>query len=262
MTFFDQHMHSHFSFDSTEDPFNYISEDTKVLTLTEHFDFNNPYNHFNDDIPDFDAIIALQKEMKEKHGVKLLLGVETGYVPEYHNQIEALLSRYDFDHILLSCHHNNEFDFMDPKIKNQSYDPIEVYLKQLKTAISKNNYAQIFTHFDYGMRIHDMTVQELKNYESLLVDVFDAVIQKKLAFELNSKSMYKYGCYDLYLYAIPLYQSLGGKLFSLGSDAHEVADHFLNFNESIEILKHHNVEAVQVYQKKKQIDIPIDSLHF
>lgn len=49
--------------------------------------------------------------------------------------------------------------------------------------------------------------------------------------ELNAKSFLKYGNEDLYRYAVPLYQSVGGKLFTLGSDAHVAEDYQLGFKK-------------------------------
>ena len=38
MTIYDQHVHSYLSFDCDENPENYLTEATKELVLTDHFD--------------------------------------------------------------------------------------------------------------------------------------------------------------------------------------------------------------------------------
>lgn len=51
----------------------------------------------------------------------------------------------------------------------------------------------------------------------------------------------------LYRYAVPLYQSLGGKLFTLGSDAHVAADYQNLFPEMQQLLRDFGVNEVATY---------------
>lgn len=257
MTIYDQHVHSYLSFDCDENPENYLTEATKELVLTDHFDLNNPVTAFQDDVPDFDQLLEIKANLKETHDVTLRLGVEVGYAPGLANQIQEKLAAYPFEVILLSCHHNNQDDYMDESIKAAVADPIAAYFDQMIEAIAAIPQANILAHFDYGTRIHQLTVEGLKKYQDRLETLFVAAIQADLAFELNSKSMYRYGNFDLYDYAIPLYQSLGGRLFTLGSDAHQAADLELDFDKSKALLKKHGVTEVVVYRQGHREQMPL-----
>lgn len=259
MKFFDTHMHCYLSFDSNADPKDYIDETTEFLVFTDHFDLNNPFTK-RDDIPDFQQLVDLQDEFKEDYQVDLLLGIETGYVSERKADIHQLHQEFDFDLILLSCHHNNVYDYMDEPIKEEPYDSIQVYFEQMLEAVTEVKYANIMTHFDYGTRIYDMDVDRLKTYEDIMVAIFDQIISSDMAFELNSKSMYGYGNFDLYEYAIKLYQSRGGKLFSLGSDAHVAKDKFAHFDQSIALLNRLGVNQVAVFKQQKLELIPTSEI--
>jgi len=81
-----------------------------------------------------------------------------------------------------------------------------------------------------------------------------------MAFELNSKSIFNYHNYHLYDWAIPLYQSLGGEVFSLGSDAHKAEDHKLKFEQSINLLKKHNVKEVALFKNQNLERIDLDEI--
>lgn len=249
MTIHDQHVHSYLSFDCEELPENYLSAETKELVLTDHFDLNNPVTDFKDDVPDFEQLLVMKRELAEKNGVTLRLGVEVGYVPDLQEVIKEKIKAYPFDVILLSCHHNNQNDYMDEEIKDASTDPVEQYFDQLYQAIVNIPEAHILAHFDYGTRIHQFNVEKLKKYKQQLIKILQAIIDNKMALELNSKSMYRYGNYDLYEYIIPLYQSLGGSQFTLGSDAHKAEELEMDFDQSKQLLRENGVHEVVIYRE-------------
>lgn len=250
MKFYDTHMHSHLSFDCFEDPEAYISEKTEFITFTEHLDLDNTANKRQDDIPNFDELLKWQKQFKEKFNVDLLLGVEIGFVPSHQERLEKIISTYDFDLKLLSVHQNEDYDYMD-SVDVQPEIMINKYLDQLLLALNLMKDCHIMTHFDYGFRIHQLMADQLAPYEDKLMAIFQKCADNGLAFELNSKSLYNYDNKDLYEWAIPRYQSVGGTLFSLGSDAHRVDEHFMRFDESIELLEKFGVSQVAQFNRGK-----------
>ena len=68
---------------------------------------------------------------------------------------------------------------------------IQEYLDKLEYAIGRVD-ADVLAHFDYGFRLFDVTVDELKAYEEQLKRIFEKMTANDLAFELNAKSMYLY----------------------------------------------------------------------
>lgn len=106
-------------------------------------------------------------------------------------------------------------------------------------------------HFDYGFRIHDLSITEFEIYEDKLKAIFKQCIKRNMAFELNSKSLYRYKKYDLYEWAIFLYQELGETLLSLGSDAHKDSEHMLGFKDSVRLLEKFKVGEVVLFRKEK-----------
>ena len=98
----------------------------------------------------------------------------------------------------------------------------------------------------------EMTVEDYQKLaEPLLIEIFKAAIEANLAVELNAKSFVKYNNQHLYEYAIPLYISLGGKLFTLGSDAHVAEDYELGFEEMGALLKKHGVTQLATFKKQE-----------
>lgn len=260
MKFYDTHMHSHLSFDCDEQAVNYISKLTETMIFTDHLDLENPVSAGADDIPDFNKQIEWQRTFKEAFGVELLLGVEIGYVASQKERLTRIVEAYDFDVKLLSVHQNGRYDYMDRDTPDNADTMINGYLDQLIDALEQMHGCQIMSHFDYGFRVHQLTAADLAPYEPKLMQIFALCVQKGLAFELNSKSLGKYQNADLYEWAIPRYQSLGGTLFSLGSDAHRVSEHFANFDQSIALLERHGVEAVAQFKQQQCALYPLERL--
>ena len=107
---------------------------------------------------------------------------------------------------------------------------------QLEYAVGRVD-ADVLAHFDYGFRLSDVTVDELKAYENQLKRIFKKMIANDLAFELNSKSMYLYHHEGLYRYVLALVKDLGCRKYSIGSDGHKLEHFRLNFDKIQELLR-------------------------
>lgn len=259
--YMDHHMHTHFSFDSEESFENYFTHQPKVLVSTDHFDLKNPCTNGTDCIPDYQAYLAELNELSEKHEINLLRGIEIGMVPGQESFIQDYLTSHPYDIKVLSIHHNGQFDFMDPSVCKQ--DPLKIaaeYFNQMNYSLEHFTQADILAHFDYGLRQLQLTPQELEeNFEADLISIFQKVIELEMAFELNSKSILKYQNKSLYAYAIPLYQSLGGQLFTLGSDAHVAEDYQLGFDSLLSFLTELGINQLTTFENSEKQQVLIAS---
>lgn len=257
MKLIDQHMHCDASFDCNEHYSNYLKSGIKQIIFTDHFDLNNPISNDEDDIPDLEKLKRYQKEAKENYNTELLIGIEVGYVKERISDIRKYLSSYNYDSIILSVHHNNKFEFMDPDITMISNDPIDEYLNLLLDAVKDVDCATILAHIDYGFRIHNISSEKLNDYKIQIVKILSNIISKNIALELNTKSMYKYDNLFIYEFVIEHYIAMGGKDFTLGSDAHKQEDMFYCFENAIQLLKSYNVNHIVEFKQGKKIIINI-----
>lgn len=164
-------MHCDASFDCNEHYSNYLKKGVKQIIFTDHFDLNNPISNDEDDTPDLEKLQRYQKEAKEIYNTELLIGIEVGYVKERISDILKHLSSYNYDSIVLSVHHNNKFDFMDPDISTISSDPIDEYLNLLIDAIKDVDSANVLAHIDYGFRIHNISSEKLNDYKVQIIKI-------------------------------------------------------------------------------------------
>ena len=260
MHYYDQHYHTFLSFDSDEQFEAYLTHQPAVLVPTDHFDLQNAGTGFVDDIPDYEQLTAKIKQLSDQSATTFLKGIELGVVPGQEAKIMDYLAQHPYDLKLVSIHQNGRFDYMDDIVKTKDkFAVAKMYFEQMATVLDTFPDGHILTHFEYGLRRLDFTPQELEeHFEKELVAIFKKVVQRELAFEVNAKSFGRYHNAPLYRYAIPLYQSLGGKLFTLGSDAHVAADYRLLFPEMAAMLREFDVQHLVVFQGKDRYftDLP------
>ena len=254
MKYYDQHLHTSLSFDSDETFENYLKHQPEYFTATDHFDLKNPGTNFADEIPDYNELSRSLNSLSETYETKFLRGVEIGVVPGQESDIEDYLRKHPYDLKLVSIHQNGRFDYMDPAVlKKNKYDVVKMYFDQMDRVLDTFNDGHILTHFEYGLRQFDFSKKELEeNFERELTSIFKKVINREMAVEINAKSFGPYKNAELYHYAVPLYQSLGGKLFTLGSDAHKAEDYQMLFPEMSAMLKTFDVNHLVVFQGKER----------
>ena len=241
----DNHLHTHFSYDSDASFEDYLKDYSGEIVTTEHYDLSNPYTK-QDDVPDYEAYSKEIAELNRKYDNRIKRGIEIGYYQPREADILSFLADKDYDLKLLSVHHNGVNDYLDDEVADMDKEAvIQEYLDKLEYAIGRVE-ADVLAHFDYGFRLFDVTVDELKTYEPQLIRIFQKMIDHNLAFELNSKSMYLYGHENLYRYALGLVKNLGCRKYSIGSDGHKLEHFRLKFDRIQEILEENGIGEEEI----------------
>ena len=250
---FDQHVHSSFSFDSNEDLENYINVSNKNdIITTEHLDFENPIINYKDSLIDYLKYVGQIKNLNKKYSNKFFLGIEIGYTPNSEKRTEDFLKDKNFNLKLLSIHQNGNYDYMCVNKKLISLEVlIQEYFEQMIQALESSIEFNVLAHFEYGLRMIDISVIEFDNLASVFLNkIIELIVKKEIAFEVNTKSMYKYKKENLYSYMIEKYLKKGGKLFTLGSDAHNIKDYAYKFDEATKFLLSKNIKEIILFKDK------------
>ena len=250
---FDQHVHSSFSFDSNEDLENYInvSNNSDIIT-TEHLDFENPIINYKDSSIDYLKYVGQIKNLNKKYSNKFFLGIEIGYTPNSEKRIEDFLKDKNFNLKLLSIHQNGNYDYMCVNKKLISLEVlIQEYFEQMIQALESSIEFNVLAHFEYGLRMVDISVTDFDNLASVFLNkIIELIVKKEIAFEVNTKSMYKYKKENLYNYMIEKYIKKGGRLFTLGSDAHNIKEYAYKFDEAKNFLLSKNIKEIILFKDK------------
>ena len=250
---FDQHIHSSYSFDSNENLENYINvSDNNDIITTEHLDFENPIINYKDSLFDYLKYVGQIKNLNKKYSNKFFLGIEIGYTPNSEKRIEDFLKDKNFNLKLLSIHQNGNYDYMCVNKKLISLEVlIQEYFEQMIQALESSIEFNVLAHFEYGLRMIDISVTDFDNLASVFLNkIIELIVKKEIAFEVNTKSMYKYKKENLYNYMIEKYIKKGGRLFTLGSDAHNIKEYAYKFDEAKKFLLSKNIKEIILFKDK------------
>ena len=254
---FDQHVHSNFSFDSNEALENYINVSNKNdIVTTEHLDFANPVINYEDSSINYLKYIEEIDSLNKKYSNKFFSGIEIGYTPNSEKRIEDFLKDKNFNLKLLSIHQNGIYDYMCVNKKLISLEAlIQEYFEQMIQALESSIEFNVLAHFEYGIRIIDISVADFDSLASKFLNkIIELIVKKEIAFEVNTKSMYKYKKENLYSYMIEKYLKKGGKVFTLGSDAHNIKDYAYKFDEARKFLLERNVKEIILFKDKIKME--------
>ena len=231
---FDAHTHSQYSFDTEND---YTVEDMcnaalmnglTHIAITDHYDVNAVAEGIYP-CPDIDSRDQEICTVREKFKNRLFIsrGIEMGSAIQYPELARAFLEKHQFDTVIASVHYmrgHNDFYYWDMSDQNrESFErAFTLYLKDLEDTVDFGN-SHVLAHLTYPIRYFAKAGKRYpidfadKQLEALL----KKVISKQMLLEVNS-SGFTQGL-DSPLpdaYVLGIYRELGGRLISIGSDAH------------------------------------------
>lgn len=267
--FWDNHMHSNFSGDSTAAPIDMIqaakSKNLLGMTFTDHLDLDYPeeFGFFDLDIEnyyDFQHELAL-KESTDSFTV--LTGIEVGMQPQVAERNNKIINSKPYDFVIGSTHLVDKFDpYFDSFWER---DSAERLLKRCYEQIYENIKAYTnfdsLGHLDYPFRY--VKDSGLKNncyepYKEIIEAILKEIIRLDKALEINTAALRKGMHYpNPHIDTIMLYHQLGGKMITIGADAHTPEDIAADFNILPELLHSCGFTEYVVYKKRKPEAYPI-----
>lgn len=281
----DYHIHSEFSDDSRTPMESQIQRAIQLgveeICFTDHVDYGVKKDWDQEDIQwrggdgvgtaaqDLDPLtnvhypeyFAKLYRMQKTYGSRITIrkglefGVQQHTIPLY----RALLERYgsELDFVLLSVHQveNQEFwngDFMRGRTRGE-YN-LRYYEEILKVVTDFDGY-DVLAHLDLIARYDPLGSYPFEKIKDILAEIFQVIIPKGKGLEFNTSSWH-YNLADTTpsREILRLYRDMGGKIVTLGSDAHTpqyLADHA---QEAMRILK--ELGFAQLYTFSRHTPVP------
>lgn len=268
----DMHTHSLHSHDSKcpieEMVCAQIKKGTRIIAVTNHFD--------TDRYSWYDGFTPLKKcdeeirALNKKYGDDFLLlsGIEISEGFWHPDVLKKAYEIADFDVIIGSVHQvrfekyrktyaSCDFStFSDIDIKdylNQYFDDV-LYLLETTDF-------DILAHLTCPLRYivgRQKRKVDVSCYQEKITAILKRIIEKGIALEVNTSKHYN----DLKDFCpsediIRQYFELGGRLITLGSDAHLSSDASIYFDEAISTLKCIGFEKIYYYKKRQPVAIKI-----
>lgn len=256
----DCHLHSDFSSDS-DSPMETmvkasIEKGLEYICFTDHIDYDFPKQYpldfeFNPDLHE-EVLMKLQKEYKDK--IQVLYGVEAGMRPYLSERFSALVNSHPYDFVLCSTHLVMDLDPYYEEVWKM-YPASEVILKAYEDILKNIEVFKDFdayAHLDYVIRYCPNTEEKLnlKPYMDIIEAILSALIKNDKALEVNTAG-FKYGLSQPHPREeiLSLYRELGGKLITIGSDAHRPEHIAYDFERTQRLLINLGFKEYTIYKK-------------
>lgn len=237
-----------------------IEKGIEVLAFTDHCDLT----YF--DIRDNDKSIGeafkqaenLREKYKEK--IKILSGIELGEYVYNKDLGDYMLKSFDYDVVIASIHvrrDNTVFSLTDySKEKEEDINELlEEYFEDLCELAKVMDY-DILAHLTIPYRYINGKFKrgfDSREFDEIITEILKTVIKREKALEINTSGVDYYGMLFPDEWIVKKYYDLGGRIITLGADAH-VAEHVgLNFDKVEEYLKQVGFTGYYYYEKRKKV---------
>ena len=217
-----------------KDVFEKIDENAKKDWIKKigRIDLNVDYPNY------FKEIEELREKYKDK--ITIRQGLEFGMQVHTIKDFQKLFDKYKekFDFVILSCHQVNDKEFWTNEFqKGKSVDEYNAeYYEEIYRVMNRYSDYSILGHLDHIQRYNE-TIYPFEKSREIIVKILKKVIEDNKGIEVNTSS-FRYGLKELTPERdiLKLYHELGGKIITIGSDAHKaenVGEHIPYIQEEL-----------------------------
>lgn len=251
---FDSHMHTCFSTDSKMKMDEAVArgQDLKIgITITEHMDIAYP--------EPMSFLFDVEQYFADYHKYRnegVLLGIEIGMRSDCLEENCRLVETYPFDHVIGSVHVIDNIDiytaeFYQGRSKQEVY---EQYFQAMKQCVNCYDGIHSLGHIDYIARYARFNDPEIyyKDFSDCIDDVLRILAQKNKALEINTRRLVNKEAVEIIMPIYQRFHEVGGRLVTIGSDAHSVKDIGRGLNVGLEIAERAKLDVVYFKDGKPQ----------
>ena len=232
----------------------------KRIAITEHYDADFPDSTLNWVFNIDEYAKAFPKWQASNPAIELLMGVEFGYQTHLATGIDELALQAPFDVVLLSNHLIRGEDIYVSRLCYEipRSERFAEYVGTLAEMTERCNNFDVVAHYDYINR-YGTDDDRRVSYDDCPAEFdrfLEALVSKEKALEINTKSIQKLAQKNAAdsmpdPKIIRRYIDMGGKLITLGSDAHTPDGVGICFEETAEYLKSLGITETVYYKGHK-----------
>ncbi len=269
---FNSHVHTDFSADCTETGEamceSAIENSLLGITITDHSNLASCITH-NAFRTSLNSVLKA-RELGEKYrgSLSVFAGIEMGdalCMPDYADRI-IRATKPDF--VLASVHsvpfptkhqYINKIDYQN--MTDQEIDSlIRLYFKLCLQTVKESDFDS-FAHLTIPFRyINGVSKKNIDifPYYDIIEEILKNLVKRKKALELNTSELSR----QLFDFMpnekiINMYKECGGKLVTIGSDAHERVNIAFGLSDAISLLKRAGFTSYVYYKNRKAVEVPI-----
>jgi len=225
-----------------------ISDHFAPQKLRDKLDFPLNYRELSDYVKKVGGA-----KRKLRGPVKLKVGIEVDFVPDFADEIMDALEGLPFDYIIGSVHFIEGWAFDNPKyiMEYQKWDPAELYEKYFMVvqACAESKIFDVIGHPDLIKKFGCKPKTDIRDLYLTTAKVFK---KNDVCVEVNTSGL-RHPCREIY----PAKQFLKicydeGVQITFGSDAHTPEDVGKDFDKAINLAKEAGYEHTVVFTKRKK----------
>ena len=224
---FDYHMHTSVSFDAKEDARAMLAaaetKGLKEICFTDHIDYTPQMDMVFDTAEYIAAYDSLTSD-------KLLIrrGMEFGLTPDNQAQLKQDLNRYDFDFVLGSVHLVDGLDvYLAPYWQDKTpQQAVQIYLETLLKCVQVHDDYDVLGHLTFIAKARgnpDRKLIPYEDYRELFDEILRELVRHDKGMEVNTSGLDLCGGYLPTMDFFRRFHELGGRIITVGSDAHNTA---------------------------------------
>lgn len=221
----------------------------------QNFDFS--YNEEKS----FKQYLSISREIKNK--INILYGIELGEPCQNLKRAEEILSNNNFDFVIGSLHNlDNMPDFWSIDYSNYDIDKLFLrYLYELEEHIKWNGF-DVLGHITYPLRyiIGEHKIDfDIKKYINDIYDLLKIIVKNNKGIEINTSGL-RQPINKLLPdeEIISLYKKAGGKIITIGSDAHNTSDMGKGIIDGVKAAKKCGFDYIARFKNRNPVFEKID----
>lgn len=266
----DLHVHTDNSFDGNHSA-TFLCEkaefmDLRALAFTDHCEVDQFKDNRQYEKRIFQAFFEIAKVRSAFRGKLLVLnGIELGqpaYDPE---TAENIINRYDYDQVIGSIHNlrnREDFYFMESFTEDETKKYLKEYFDEIINMLQWGNF-DVLAHLTYPLRYFyaksGISV-DLNDYKNQIDEILLLTAKKDKALEINTGGL-RQPLNKLHpeVDVIKRFKELGGKLVTVGSDAH-FAEHLAkDIDKAYEAALSAGFDSITFFQRRTPMLMKIEN---
>ena len=222
---FDFHIHTTVSFDGRDDARAMLAAAEQAglaeICFTDHIDYT----------PELDMVFdtaVYRAAYDNLRSDKLLIrrGMEFGLTPDNRDRLKADLKRYNFDFVLGSVHMVQGLDvYLEPYWQDKTVErAVELFLEQTLACVQVHEDYDVLGHLTYISKCRGNPVKALIRYgdhKAIFDEILGELVRREKGLEINTSGVDRCGGYLPTLDFAQRFHDLGGRIVTIGSDAHD-----------------------------------------
>lgn len=221
---FDFHMHSTVSFDAKDTAKDMVAAAEKKglreICFTDHIDYTPEMDMVFDT-----AVYRAAYEDLRSDSVLIRRGMEYGLGPGNQQMLKEDLKRFPFDFVLGSVHLVDGLDvYLEPYWQGKSYEQaIRLFLENTLACVECHEDYDVLGHLTFISKARANSRRELIRYEdhrALFDEILRQLVRHEKGMEVNTSGVDVCGGTLPTLDFVRRFHDLGGRIVTIGSDAH------------------------------------------